>query len=45
VTFTTLGYGDMAPKPYFRIPAAMEAVLGAALMATFIVSLTRKYMR
>ena len=45
VTFTTLGYGDMAPKPDFSLLASVEAVLGASLMAVFIVALTRKYMR
>jgi hypothetical protein len=45
VTFTTLGYGDCAPKPAYRFLAASEAVLGAALMAVFVVCLTRKYMR
>ena len=45
VTFTTLGYGDFRPAPGFRPWAAAEAGIGAALMAAFIVSLARKYMR
>jgi len=45
VTFTTLGYGDFKPKPDYRLLAGAEAALGAGLMATFIVCLTRKYMR
>lgn len=45
VTFTTLGYGDLCPKPHFRGWAAAESVLGAGLMAVFIVGLTRKFMR
>ncbi|MGB3086762.1 MAG: potassium channel family protein [Phycisphaerae bacterium] len=45
VTFTTLGYGDFQPKPNYRLLAGAEAALGAGLMATFIVCLTRKYMR
>ncbi|MFC1805503.1 pentapeptide repeat-containing protein [Planctomycetota bacterium] len=45
VTFTTLGYGDFAPKPNFRLLAGIEALLGAALIAVFIVGLARKYMR
>ncbi|HUS45622.1 MAG TPA: potassium channel family protein [Phycisphaerae bacterium] len=45
VTFTTLGYGDFKPKPNYRLLAGAEAALGAGLMATFIVCLTRKYMR
>jgi hypothetical protein len=45
VTFTTLGYGDYQPKAAYRWLADAEAVLGAALLATFVVCLTRKYMR
>lgn len=47
VTFTTLGYGDMAPKAHlpFRFLAGGEALLGAGLMALFIVALARKYTR
>ncbi len=45
VTFTTVGYGDFKPKPSCRFLADSEAVLGAALMAMFVVALTRKYMR
>jgi hypothetical protein len=46
VTFTTLGYGDFQPKPgIWRAVADGEALAGAALLATFVVCLTRKYMR
>jgi len=45
VTFTTLGYGDFEPKPFYRLYADGEALMGAALLAVFIVGLTRKYMR
>jgi hypothetical protein len=46
VTFTTLGYGDFRPKPgLFQLVAGGEAFAGAALMAVFIVCLTRRYMR
>lgn len=45
VTFTTLGYGDFQPKPAYRLWAGAEAMLGAAIMAVFVVCLTRKYMR
>ncbi len=45
VTFTTLGYGDFSPSPDFQMWAAAEALIGAALMAVFIVCLTRKYIR
>ena len=47
ITFTTLGYGDMVPNAhlFFRLLAGIQAWLGAALMALFVVALTRKYMR
>ena len=46
VTFTTLGYGDMSPPDnYLRLVAASEALLGAFLMALFVVSLARKFTR
>ena len=46
VTFTTLGYGDYQPRQGWpQVLAGVEAALGAALMATFVVCLTRKYMR
>ena len=46
VTFTTLGYGDYRPKQgWAQALAGVEAALGAALLATFVVCLTRKYMR
>ena len=46
VTFTTLGYGDMSPPDnYLRLVAATEALLGAFLMALFVVSLARKFTR
>ena len=42
-TFTTLGYGDYAPKegPY-QIIAVSEALIGVILMAFIVVTLTRK---
>lgn len=45
VTFTTLGYGDFAPRQDFRIQAALEAWIGGFLMATFVVALTYRYVR
>jgi len=45
VTFTTVGYGDMQPKPWLQVQAGVESFLGVVLMATFIVSLTRRYTR
>ena len=45
VTFTTLGYGDLNPAGWVRLLAGAEALLGAAMMALFIVSLARKFTR
>ena len=45
VTFTTLGYGDYWPLGVARLLAGAEALLGAFLMATFVVTLARRYMR
>ena len=45
VTFTTLGYGDLQPVPNMRWLSGIEAFLGAALMALFIVTLARKFTR
>ena len=45
VSFSTLGYGDLVPNETYRLVASGEALLGAALMALFVVALTRKYIR
>ena len=46
VTFTTLGFGDLAPKPgVFQIFAFGEALLGAIFMAMFIFVFARKMTR
>ncbi|HET6441580.1 MAG TPA: pentapeptide repeat-containing protein [Phycisphaerae bacterium] len=44
VTFTTLGYGDLRPKPiwYWRYVAAFEAAGGAVVIASFVVVLARR---
>ena len=44
-TFTTLGYGDYLPKEPYRFLVASEALFGAALMAVFVVCLSKKYVR
>jgi len=41
VTFTTLGYGDIAPMGYFRYVAMVEAFTGVILVGIFIYGLTR----
>lgn len=45
ITFTTVGYGDIIPKPYalFRLIAACEAFIGVFLTGLFIFTLARKY--
>ena len=46
VTFTTLGFGDIAPKPgIFQLFALLEALLGAIFMAMFIFVFARKMIR
>ena len=46
VTFTTLGFGDFAPKPgFFQLFASFEALLGAIFMAMFIFVFARKMIR
>lgn len=47
VTFTTLGYGDMHPSYYGNLKyiVAMEAFVGAFLMALFAGTLARKIIR
>jgi hypothetical protein len=46
VTFTTLGFGDLAPKPgFFQLFASFEALLGAIFMAMFIYVFARKMIR
>lgn len=45
VTFTTVGYGDIIPKPQalFRLMSACEAFFGVFLTGLFIFTLARKY--
>lgn len=42
VTFTTLGYGDLLPKPEFRWLAASEALAGILLTGLFLFTLARR---
>lgn len=45
VTFSTLGYGDFHPVGWIRFIAAGEAVIGAFMLALFVVTLTRRLLR
>ncbi|WP_415889344.1 ion channel [Neptuniibacter sp. SY11_33] len=45
VTFTTLGYGDIAPIGLARFVAAVEAFLGSFTMALFVVVFVKKMTR
>ncbi|MBU0677332.1 MAG: pentapeptide repeat-containing protein [Verrucomicrobia bacterium] len=42
VTFTTLGFGDLHPLHGTKFFAAMEACIGAVLMALFVLSFARR---
>jgi hypothetical protein len=45
VTFTTVGYGDLAPLGVNRLIASLEALIGLFIMPLFVVGLSRKYLR
>ncbi len=47
VTFTSLGYGDVRPAPWWlpRVLAGLEAMVGLALMALLMVCVVRKFSR
>lgn len=46
VTFTTLGYGDYEPKSgKYRVIASLESVLGAFMMALFVLVFAHAFMR
>ena len=42
VTFSTLGYGDVLPRPPFRLLAASEAVAGVVFSGLFLFTLARR---
>ena len=42
VTFTTLGYGDIYPKPAFRLLASTEAILGILFIGLFLFTMGRR---
>ena len=43
-SFTTIGYGDIAPEGYARILAVSEGILGVILLSSFLVSIIRRYL-
>ena len=45
ITFTTVGYGDYSAAGNMQYLAALEAFLGAALIATLIAVMARKFIR
>ena len=45
VTFTTLGYGDYRPIGRLQVVAAVEAVLGALMIALIVVVFARRFLR
>jgi len=44
-TFTTVGYGDIAPVGILRLAAMAEAFCGVFLVSLFAIGLSRKYLR
>jgi hypothetical protein len=42
ITFTTVGYGDLAPHGAFRLVAASEALMGILLCGLFLFCLGRR---
>jgi hypothetical protein len=42
ITFSTVGYGDLAPKPAFRLIAASEGLIGIFLCGLFLFCLGRR---
>ena len=45
VTFTTLGYGDYKPTGWLEIVAAVEAFIGAVMIAVVTISIARQFLR
>ena len=45
ITFTTIGYGDYAPRGILRFFAGVEGLLGMVLISVFTVSFARKLIR
>ncbi len=46
ITFTSLGYADLAPAPGIgRALAGLEAALGIVIMSLFLICIVRKYSR
>jgi hypothetical protein len=43
ITFTTIGYGDIAPIGFARFLAVSEGAAGIFLISSFVVALVRKY--
>jgi cytochrome c biogenesis protein CcdA len=45
ITFTTVGYGDLIPRPisWFRLLVCMEAFSGPFMAGLYIFTLTRRY--
>ncbi|WP_010476899.1 pentapeptide repeat-containing protein [Thermococcus zilligii] len=45
ITFTTGSYGDIVPSGAYRLAAAAEAIIGAFMMAFFVVVISRKLIK
>lgn len=45
VTFTTLGYGDIAPVGFSKLIAIIESFSGLFIIPLFVIGLSRRYLR
>jgi len=45
MTFTTVGYGDISPLSFMKAAAGLEGLLGIFFTSSFVVALSRKFLR
>lgn len=44
ITFTTIGFGDIAPQGAARLLTILEGLMGISIMSGFLVALVKKYL-
>lgn len=45
MTFTTVGYGDISPLSFMKVAAGIEGLMGIFFTSSFVVALSRKFLR